>query len=157
MKWLTGSKRPERDGVLARAAVVDLLCHRYVREKQHAMRYRQHAQRVDPRFRETLLIMAAEEERHASLVGAKLRGLGGDLPDVIPIHVPQEDNSWSYLRTDLQEEQRCNGELHDEMPAIGSHFPDVRELLDRMDGESAGHRALLRAMLAQTVPEPLGV
>ena len=53
-----------------RKAVLDVLCHRYVREKQHAMRYRQHAERMHyPQFRDELLGLAAEEEEHAESIG----------------------------------------------------------------------------------------
>ena len=39
-------------GSAGRDAVLSVLRHRYVREKQHAMRYRQHAERMSyPQFR----------------------------------------------------------------------------------------------------------
>lgn len=138
----------------ARDVVLDLLRRRYVREKQHAMRYRQHAETTLPQFRETLINLAAEEEKHAELIGAKMRDLGEDLPDVLPIHVAKEDNSWSYLRTDLEEEQRCTGELSG-LPVIRREFPEIVELLERLDTDSRSHRARLRDMLARSVPQPL--
>ena len=56
-----------------REALLDLLRHRYVREKQHAMRYRQHAERMSyPQFRDVLLSIAAEEELHAQWVAPNL-------------------------------------------------------------------------------------
>jgi Mn-containing catalase len=74
-----------------RAALLNVLSHRYVREKQHAMRYRQHAERMRyPQFRDTLLGLAREEERHAEMIGAKIRDLGEKVPNVIPIHVAKE-------------------------------------------------------------------
>ena len=136
-------------GEQAREAVLDLLRHRYVREKQHAMRYRQHAERIHPRFRATLIDMAAEEERHAASVGAKISDLGERPPEVIPIHVAKEENSWSYLRTDLEEEQRCAGESS-ELPAIQGEFPEIAALLERIDHDSRRHRAKLRDMLASS-------
>lgn len=99
-------------------AVLSVLRHRYVREKQHAMRYRQHAERMSyPKFRDALLGIAAEEELHAQWLAAKILDLGEKLPEVIPIHVPREQNSWFYLRTDLEEERRCCGELQNDLSA----------------------------------------
>ncbi len=39
---------------------------------------------------------------------------------MIPIHVPREQNSWFYLRT--EEERRCCGELQNDLPAIYTNF-----------------------------------
>jgi rubrerythrin len=62
---------------MRREALLNLLRHRYVRERQHAMRYRQHAERMSyPQFRDVLLSIAAEEELHAQWVGAKIVDLG---------------------------------------------------------------------------------
>ncbi len=78
----------------SRAAMLNVLRHRYLREKQHGMRYRQHAERMRyPQFRDMLLGLAGEEERHAEMIGAKIRDLGEKLPNVIPIHVAKEPNS----------------------------------------------------------------
>jgi rubrerythrin len=140
----------------ARDSVLDLLRHRYVREKQHAMRYRQHAERIRREFRDTLISMAVEEERHAASIGAKIIDLGEKLPDVIPIHVAQEANSWSYLRTDLEEEQRCAGEMSN-LPDISGKFSEIAELLAGIDSDSERHRTMLRDMLARSVPQPLGI
>lgn len=138
----------------SRAAMLNALRHRYVREKQHGMRYRQHAERMHyPQFRDTLLGLAGEEEQHAESIGAKIRDLGEKLPSVIPIHVAKEPNSWSYLRTDLEEEQRCAGELKDDLPGLGREFPDIAELLGRIESNGKRHRAQIRAMLARSDPQ----
>ncbi|HEY5543215.1 MAG TPA: ferritin-like domain-containing protein [Candidatus Binatia bacterium] len=155
MKWSDRSKQLLPTGEQAWGTVLEFLRHRYVREKQHAMRYRQHAERIDPQFRDTLIRMAAEEEQHAASIGARIRDLGEKLPDVIPIHVAREDNSWSYLRTDLDEEQRCRGELSD-LPAVSGDFPEIVDLLQRMDTDSQSHRAKLREMLERSVPQSVG-
>jgi rubrerythrin len=139
------------------SSVVEILCRRYMREKQHAMRYRQHGQRMHyPQFRDTLVRLAAEEEKHASMIAKKIKALGAALPDVIPIHVPQETNSWHYLRTDLEEEQRCAGELHEVLPGLSREFPDVVELIERIEDDGKKHRAQLREMLARSDPQSLG-
>ena len=78
----------------ARAAVLSVLRHRYVRESQHAMRYRQHAEKIHyPEFREALISIAAEEEKHAEWIGAKIKDLGEKAPEVIPIHVAKEQTA----------------------------------------------------------------
>jgi rubrerythrin len=135
--------------------MLNVLCHRYVREKQHhGMRYRQHAERMRyPQFRDMLLGLAGEEERHAEMIGAKIKDLGEKLPNVIPIHVAKEPNSWLYLRTDLEEEQRCAGELKDDLPALSREFPDIAELFRRIESDSKKHRSQIRDMLARSDPQ----
>lgn len=65
---------------------------------------------------------AAEEESHAEKLADKLSALGAGLPEVVPIHVAHETNSWHYLKTDLDEEERCAGELHERLSAA-EEFP----------------------------------
>lgn len=145
---LFGSRRESRELALA------AWCHRYVREKQQAMRYVQHAEKMKyPQFREALGRLAAEEEAHAVMIAAEIRKLGGELPEVIPIHVAHEPNSWSYLRTDLEEERRCAGELEAELPNLRTDYPHVAELLDRIEHDGRHHRAKIRDMLARSDPQ----
>lgn len=152
--WLDLWKKLFGSGDNARAAVLSVLRHRYVREKQHAMRYRQHAERIlEPQVRAALISMAAQEEKHAGSIGAKIIDLGEKLPDFVPIHVAKEENSWLYLRTDLEEERRCAGELKEDLPAVSSAFPDVAQLLERIDGDGKRHREKLREMLARGDPQ----
>lgn len=137
-----------------RADVLDVLYHRYVRERQHAMRYSQHAERMHyPQFHHALRNLATEEEKHAGWIAAKIKELGGKLPQVIPIHVPNEHNSWHYLRTDLEEEQRCVGELEVAAPMLAADFPEVAELLERIEYEGRSHRTQIRDMLARSDPQ----
>lgn len=136
-----------------RAAALNVLRHRYVRDRQHAMRYRQHAERMHyPEFRDALISLSAEEEKHAELIGAKIKDLGENLPNVIPIYVAKEQNSWHYLRTDLEEEQRCAGELRYDLPALNGKFPEIAELLERIESDGQRHRAQIRDMLARSDP-----
>ena len=141
----------------ARATVLNVLRHRYVREKQHAMRCRQHAERMHyPQFHDALLSLAAEEEKHAGLIGAKIKDHGEEIPEVMPIHFAKEQNSWFYLKTDLDEEQRCAGELENALPALRDEFPDVGKLLERIDRDGKRHRAQIRDMLARSDPQSAG-
>ena len=154
MKWLDwwGKLFGSRDE--ARSAVLDVLKHRYVREKQHAMRYRQHAERMRySQFHDALLSLAAEEEQHAESIGAKIRDLGQDLPDVIPVCVAREQNSWSYLRTDLEEERRCAGGSKDDLPVLSGEFPEIAELFEHIESDGRRHRSQLRDMLARSDPQ----
>lgn len=137
-----------------REVVLDVLCHRYVREKQHAMRYRQHAERMHyPQFHDALSNLAAEEEKHAESLAEKIKALGGKLPEVVPINVAHEPNSWCYLRTDLEEERRCAGELEGDLPMLTAEFPDVAQLLGRIESDGQRHRAQIRGMLARSDPQ----
>lgn len=136
------------------AAIVKVLQHRYVREQQHGMRYRQHAERMRyPQFRDALSDLAAEERKHAGLIAEKIREFGAELPDVVPIHVAHEQNSWYYLRTDLEEEQRCAGELEADLPVLRAEYHDVAELLKRIERDGRRHRAIIRDMLARSDPQ----
>ena len=156
-KWSDWKKRFLGCEGSARVAVLDLLGHRYVREKQQAMRYRQHAERMRyPQFRDTLFALAAEEENHAQELAEKIAALGEKPPEVIPIHVAREPNSWFYLRTDLEEEERCAGELKTELPTLSEAFSDVAELLERIEIAGKSHRTKVRAMLARSDPQAAG-
>jgi rubrerythrin len=157
MKRSDSWKRLFGSGDEAHAAVLSVLRHRYVREKQHAMRYGQHAARTDdPQVREALISMAREEEKHAESIGAKILGLGERLPDVIPIHVAKEQNIWLYLRTDLEEEERCADEMIDDLPSLRGKFPGIAALLERIDDDGKRHRAQLRDMLVRSDPQSAG-
>lgn len=154
MKWSDwwGELLGSRDG--ARESVLNVLRHRYVRERQHAMRYRQHAERMRySQFREALASIAGEEEKHAEWIGAKIRDLGEKLPEVIPIRIAKEPNSWFYLRTDLEEEQRCGEEFIERLPSLGGEFPEITELFERLERDGERHRAKLRDMLARSDPQ----
>jgi rubrerythrin len=154
MNWFNRWRRLFGSGSEARAAVLDVLNHRYVREKQHAMRYLQHAERMRySQFRNALLSIAAEEEQHAESIAAKIRDLGQRLPNVIPICVAREQNSWSYLRTDLEEERRCAGGSKEDLPALSGEFPEIAELLEHIESDGRRHRAQIRDMLARSDPQ----
>ena len=136
------------------ALALDLLRHCYIREKQQAIRYRAHAERMRyAQFRERLIQLADAEEAHVVALQSKLEALGGRPPDVTPVYVLAEQNSWSYLQADLEEEQRGAGELEADLAAINKEFPDVVELLRRIEDDARVHRAALRDMLARSDPQ----
>ena len=138
-------------------AVLDVLGECYVRESQHAMRYRQHAERIHcPEFRQELLRIAAEEQKHAESVGVQIQTLGGRIPEVIPVHVAKEQNLWQYLRTDLQEEERCAEELKDDLFLPLAKLPEIVRLLKQIDRDCKSHQRRIRAMLADVNPLSAG-
>ncbi|HEX7230285.1 MAG TPA: ferritin-like domain-containing protein [Candidatus Binatia bacterium] len=138
-------------------AVLDVLGECYVRESQHAMRYRQHAERIHcSEFRQELLRIAVEEQKHAESVGVQIQTLGGRIPEVIPVHVAKEQNLWQYLRTDLQEEERCAEELKDDLFLPLAKLPEIVRLLNQIDGDCKSHQRRIRAMLADVNPLSAG-
>ena len=133
-------------------AVLTVLRHCYVRESQHAMRYRQHAERIHrPQFRQ-LLNMAADEQKHAELLGVQIQSLGGRIPEVIPVHVANEQNLWQYLRTDLEDEERCAEELRDDLLLVLGKSSEIASLLNHIDEGFKKHWLRIRAMLAHSDP-----
>jgi len=134
-------------------AVLNVLGDCYVRESQHAMRYRQHAERIHrPEFRQELLHIAAEEQKHAASVALQIQMLRGRIPEVIPVHVAKEQNLWQYLRTDLEEEERCAEELKEDLLLVLGKSSEIARLLHRIDEDCKNHRLHIRAMLADTDP-----
>jgi len=142
----------EDDG---RDTVIEVLSHRYVREKQHVMRFRQHAERINcPKTREALLRIAAKEDEHAKWLAAKIKTLGGELPTVIEVHCTNE-STWDYLRSDLDDERRCVNEVEEEKLVIRSQFPDIVALLELIEDDAMKHREEIREMLRQNEPQTL--
>jgi rubrerythrin len=138
-------------------AVLSVLRHCYVGESQHAMRYRQHAERIHrPEFRQGLLNIAAEEQKHAELLGVQIQSLGGCIPEVIPVHVANEQNLWQYLRTDLEEEERCAEELRDDLLLVLGKSSEIARLLNHIDEGCKKHWLRIRAMLADSDPLSAG-
>jgi hypothetical protein len=132
----------------ARDRVLEVLCHRYVREKQHVMRFRQHAGRIaDDQIRWALLRMAAKEADHVRVIEENIVGLGGTPPTVTAFYC-SHDNPWEYLRSDLDDERRCIAEIAEDKLAIGAEFPALVALLDRIEADATKHREEIRALLS---------
>jgi len=132
----------------ARHRVLELLCRRYLREKQHVMRFRQHADRIaDDEIRRELLCIAAKEEDHVRAIEDRIADLRGQLPRVIEIHCGRE-NAWAYLRSDLDEERRCIAEIEEDKIGIEGEFPEVAGLLERIETDAKKHREEIRALLS---------
>jgi rubrerythrin len=141
----------------ARETVLSVLRHRYVRERQHAMRFRQHANRIHlPKVHEALLSLAEEEDKHAESIGARMDAFGEIRPRVSPIYFAKEENDWDYLRTDLDEERRCDGELKEDLSLLHDQFPEIAELLDHLESDRERHRTQIRELLEQCEPQAVG-
>ena len=139
------------------AAVLNVLRHCYVRESQHVMRYRQHAERIHhPEFRRQLREIAGEEQKHVDALAMKIQSLGAALPEVVPVCVAGEQNLWLCLRTDLEEEERCGDELKEDSHLALGRSPEVARLLARIERDCGDHRLRLRAMLADSDPLSAG-
>jgi bacterioferritin (cytochrome b1) len=135
--------------------VLGILRHRYTDEKEHADRFLLHAQKAHyPQFREKLVRIASEELKHADSIAEKIKDLGGWLPAVVKTS-PMEGNSWRCLLEDLEEERRCAAELEEDMLTIESDYPDVIELLHRIDEEERKHQEEIREMLMRSDPQAL--
>ena len=132
---------------------LEVLRHCYVREKQHVMRFRQHAERMQfLKFRYALLRIASKEEEHAKWIAAKIKALGGGLPPVIEVRFTHESD-WDYLRSDLDDERRCVTEMEEDKLVIQSHFPDIVALLELIEDDALKHRQEIREMLRQSAPQ----
>jgi rubrerythrin len=134
---------------------LELLCARYVEERQHADRLNAQAGRMHyPQFRDELLDIAAQEAEHADWIAEKIRLLGGKLPEV-PQHSVEKQNSWRYLLDDLEEERRCTDELFDDIRRIPPNLPSVTALLSRIHEDEVDHRRRIREMLMRSDPQAL--
>jgi hypothetical protein len=77
-----------------------------------------------------------------------LRSLGiYGIPTLIAFHC-SHDNAWEYLRSDLDEERRCIGEIEEDKLRIGAAFPGIAALLDRIETDAKKHREEIRALLS---------
>jgi hypothetical protein len=132
-----------------RERILEVLCRRYVREKQHVMRFCQHAERIaDRRIRRALIRIAGREQDHVRAVAATIVKLGGEPPTVFGFHCCSE-NAWEYLRSDLDDERRCIAEIAEDKLAIGGQFPEIIALLDCIESEANTHREQIRALLSK--------
>lgn len=129
---------------------LDILRQRYVEEMQAAGRFKQHAQEMQyPQFREKLLHIATEKSKHAEWIAEKIATLAGKLPEV-PERRSMDENSWQYLLTDLEEENRSADHLPEQIWSIESDHPDITEVLQRIYDEEKKYRGEIREMLMRS-------
>ena len=129
---------------------VDILRQRYVEEMQAADRFKQHAQEMQyPQFREKLLHIATDKSKHAEWIAEKITALGGKLPEV-PERRSMDENSWQYLLTDLEEENRSADHLPEQIWSIESDHPDITAVLQRIYEKEKKYRGEIREMLMRS-------
>jgi rubrerythrin len=112
---------------------------------------------VPPRVqerREALLRIAADESRHGDWIAKKINEIAGSLPPELTIS-STERNSWQYLLDDLEVERQCSAELETDMLTIASDYPEIVELLQRIDEEEHKHCDEIREMLMR-IPRHCG-
>jgi len=134
---------------------VGILSRCYEQERQHVLRFRRHAEKMHyPQFRQTLARIAAEADKHADLLAEKIKSFGVRVPEVMQTPVGS-GNSWSLLLQDLEEERRSAERLYDQMRDIGADFPDILEILHRIDQDNREHRAAIREILMRSDPQAM--
>ena len=142
-KLLTPNRRQE---------VLALLCREYADKLKDSRQYRLHAEQMRYKhFRDQLLRIADDEEKHAQWLKDRIIALGGE---VSQISSTLEDgwNSWEDLRLDLKEEKRHEWDLRDQLPKVERVDADTADTLRRIFAEEKNHRALLTAMLMRSDP-----
>ncbi|HEY7166536.1 MAG TPA: ferritin-like domain-containing protein [Candidatus Binatia bacterium] len=139
--------------VKRRDRVLRTLCARYIDERQHAARFRQHAEAMHyAQHRAALHRIATDELDHAELIAHKIRELGGSVPEV-PVIAARARNPWGYLVEDLEEERRCGAELEQEILGLGRNYGDVADVLRRIEQDERKHRDEIREMMMRSDPQ----
>ena len=131
-------------------AVIEILRQRYVDEMQGISQLTQHADKMHyPQFRKKLLHIAADKSKHAEWIAEKIATLAGKLPEV-PEGRSMDENSWQYLLTDLEEENRSADHLPEQTWSVESDHPDITAVLQRIYEEEKKYRGEIREMLMRS-------
>lgn len=129
---------------------LDILRQRYVEEIQAAGRFKQHAQEMQyPQFREKLLHIATDKSKHAEWIAERIATLAGKPPEV-PERRSMDENSWQYLLTDLEEENRYVDSLPEQIWSTESDHPDITAVLRRIYEEEKKYRGEIKDMLMRS-------
>jgi bacterioferritin (cytochrome b1) len=137
-----------------RQEILALLGREYVDKMKDSRQYRLHSEQMRyEQFRDQLLRIADEEEKHSQWLKDRIIALGGEIPQISP--TPEDGwNSWEDLRLDLTEEKRHEWDLRDQLPMVERVDFDTADTLRRILAEESNHRALLTKMLMRS--DPLG-
>jgi len=137
--WLTERQR-----------LLEILCAEFASEIQMERLFRQHAQKMHyPHFRERLLRIAADEERHAGWLREKISAFQGRLPEVALTETTGK-NTWECLLMDLEEERRCVADLEDRLLKVEKIDPEIALGLRQIQEEEKHHRDEIRDMLMRS-------
>jgi len=143
-----------------RKEVLDLLCQEYVEEIRSSIQFRGDAERISyPQFRDKLLQIAGQEEKHAEWLKARIIVLGGEVPRVS--FTPQQGlNSWERLRLDGVRERRCIWDLEEQLLTVEQVDSETAELLRHIVEEEKKHREEIVEMMMRSDPQgglPIGL
>jgi rubrerythrin len=137
-------------GLSQDAKALKILYLLYAEENRHAAIFAEHAAAMQyPQFRAKLLQIAEREARHSEWIAEKIERLGGSLPVIRPIPLP-DGNSWEFLLEDFNSETRCAEELLEQATRLEADFPDLADMLQRISEEEQKHRDEIREMLMRS-------
>ena len=131
---------------------VDILRQRYVEEMQQAGRFKQYARRMHyPQYEGKLLQLATETRKHAQWIAERIVALGGQLPEVSEAR-PTNENSWQSLLMAIDDKNRSDDHLYEQLQRTGLERPDITKFLQKIPYEQKEHRGEIREMLMRSDP-----
>jgi bacterioferritin (cytochrome b1) len=135
-----------------RQEILAILCQEYVDKMKDSLQYRRHAEQMRYKhFREKLLRIAEDEEKHAGWLKDRIIALGGKVPERSAT-LADGWNTWEDLRLDLTEEKRHKWDLIDQLPMIERFDSETATTLHRILADEDDHRAQITAMLMRSDP-----
>ena len=136
-----------------RQEILALLGREYVDKMKDSRKYRLHAKQMRYKhFRDRLLRIADEEEKHSQWLKDRIIALGGEIPQITST-LDDGWNSWEDLRLDLTEEKRHEWHLRDQLPMVERFDPQTAGILRRILTEESNHRDLITDMLMRSDPQ----
>jgi bacterioferritin (cytochrome b1) len=136
---------PDRDRV-----ALEILRQRYIDQRHRESQLTEHADKMHyPQFREKLLQIATDKNKHAEWIGKRIIALGGKLPEV-PERRSTNINSWQYLQLDLAEEKRCADRLPEQIWRLEPDHPDISNFLQRIAEAEKPHLQAINDMLMRS-------
>ena len=135
-----------------RKEILALLSQEYVDKMKDAFQYRRHAEQMRYKhFREKLLRIAEDEEKHAQWLKERIFALGGEIPEISSA-IEDGSNTWEDLRLDLTAKKRHLWDLTDRLPMVEPFDAETATTLRRILAEEDNHRAQLTDMLMRSDP-----
>lgn len=137
----------------ARKESLALLCLEYIEERKSSLQLQRHAEQMRyPEFREKLLRIAGDEQKHAERLRERIITLGGKVSDIS--YAPEEGwNSWERLHLDLDAEKHCIWELEEQLVRAERIDPETAEGLSHTLEDEKKHREVILNMLMRSDPQ----
>lgn len=141
-----------------RSRLMEFLRDEFVDEAKDVAQFEEHARSMTyPQFRERLLRIAEEERVHVEWLRAKIRALGGEVPEV-PVGVKKGANAWESLLMDVEEEKRDGIVVLEQLyTAAEGADPEIAAGLRRIHEEEKRHREEIMEMLMRSDPQAFSV